>query len=791
MMKKILLFIVAFFLILPFVNAESGSVTILDASTSNFNGTGAGGGTAYTLELLAFDHNDFNQITYLRATSDFYTFDLPAGSSKFYCGVVAGFPVQTAGNTCTGTFTFEQSTKTLQWWFDDTTYLNMSGTILGLVYNDSTITSHISNKLTTDGIAPDLTHIAGIYDGATGHIGYGTGGGIHYIDYTAVGRNTVTNTYNVTYSPLNSTATLFNVFINKSMTTQNDKVYVNGSSSQYFYETGAYNHLSFNTTKVYNDGIILNFVASSGNHAVVNVNLTNSGFPTPTPTPVINPSTHTGIIFDKSTYLLGETATVSYVIEPSFFNVGKVYEIEIIRPSGIFIPEFDLFTGLNPSGQLQYQFFSSGTYTATIYSCLLTCFGTSHPVTTNDKVSVTAQVNNPRPYITAPPQVVVGNGFTVNYSYDRNSTGIGDYGYISIKNQNGVIVSDLGNLTIDILPHNVTGVVHANGIYTLCLGNVIPSTPSKCVSINAVTGTKPIITNITTQYLNLTTSSYMFGDTLTGNYGISNTNWSIANTNLIWDIYNIDNQAETMYGHINYQQDSFNLIIVNQLGFYFDGILEVLPSNFISGNNAFRILMVNDTSTVVLANATFTLSTINTAGYGLSLSKNNVSVGEPFTIYVVAPSPVDLKISGLNTNQILDYKLNSTISIPMSFSTADNYQFTLFDVNGNAQRTAFLVVNAVPLPTPTPLQSEPIRTIFDGWVGLLGFGVTPLSKFFFAWLVTTIFVIGGFAMTQGKLFGGTLLGGGAWGWFMALGYLPTWFAIIVVLEIALMTRWFR
>jgi hypothetical protein len=96
-------------------------------------------------------------------------------------------------------------------------------------------------------------------------------------------------------------------------------------------------------------------------------------------------------------------------------------------------------------------------------------------------------------------------------------------------------------------------------------------------------------------------------------------------------------------------------------------------------------------------------------------------------------------------------------------------------------------------PTPTINSGTGSITlgIIDGFVGMLGMGVNPVTKMLFALIVIGMCMMAGFVATHHQVFGGVIIGLIPYLFFTFIEYLPVWGVVILGVVVAIKIGFFR
>lgn len=683
--------------------AESGTITISGTTVYTYAPNTAAGSTDTALNYtrFAFYNTTFSSLAGFQFTGfGIITYANNSGFSDFTI---------VSGGAGSGTFYYNKTGDYLAWVFSNG-IINSSQIVVSYsnpaVFNDISLPSQTGQ----DG-SVDSTHPMAIYK-SDGHIFARFNGGVP--TYTANVGSYTQNSYVVTYSILNGT-TYYGATITKgSLATKVQTRDVNGQQQI---------ESTFNTNITtffypYGNGLYLNISLSNGLYT--NQLINSSGLPagpTPTPTPPPIPSGQVGAIsFDQTSYTLGESGIITTNMDTGLFDIFSTYRIDFYSNTIPLISQFSVDTS-QTSQIFPVSFSSPGTYTALLVKST-PLFGDSIQATATASVSIgvsSISINNTVPYHT---QVPVNYSFgvaniTLNYAiqtyYLNPSTGMYDFEHSFFGlSQNG---------TANVYFEKV-------GTYILKLKNVPQNIVYAQTSTQTTFASPQITITISKSALNISKTTYYYGDTIFGNYTIDSTNWS--NGQLYLSVYNYDKSLTTaiMQG----SGAGWTDVSSKQQGDLLVTLLNVPASenfqetNFISGSNALRLMVryANGTD-AILAYQNFTLSDITTTGYGLRLSKYSVLENEKFTAYVTVPengarlilvntgtdSTKGLLLASIGVNQ-------SPATIPVSISKAGNYAIILNNPSNDTEIMQNVVVTSAPAqPSQTPPPNDMVNTAND------------------------------------------------------------------------------
>jgi len=714
-MKKILLILILLF----WVGMASAETGYLNASAGAGNSYAADGGTGSALSGVTwadfnFDIANYNRITTLNITlTTGFTFSKASDAGTFT--VVEG-----AGNSGSGTWSFDSTTKVLHYNFYNTV-VAASPLRLTLSKAISVAPTNMAQFFEAGCDAVSSTKpIVLVDDGLTGMC---TNAGISAWSYIAQTQKTFSNYYTVTYS-------LGSVFINvdKSSTSIQTKISVlNLTTLKYIEPT--FNTLTFDYGYVYDNGLVLKMEDSSGNYDQVTVNTTScslgvcTGAPTPTPTPIIDPLTHAGILWNHDNYTLNDIATIQYLIESSILNFAYNFNIRIYDNSGTEVNRFDNLDVSTLSGSVQYQLNSVGNYRAEFYQSLCVLGICADTLLDTKSVSVNLYPS----YITINSPVIAGKSFNASYIFGNAVLAQGELNSVVIqKLTNGQLLpfstTSLGNNNINVsTSYNISLIVDSKGSYTATLfdisrGNIATT------QFNAVEGFIPPTNNLSTSFIKTDKDSYLLDDEIIVSYGLDNTNYSNGSLSKYVAFYNYDNNVyDIIFSNgiaipIYSQLDIFKTPIMASATCTGSDIqcYESTTRNFLTGNTGVQLRAKTSTGTdILLAEHNITINKVDSSGYGLVIGKTQLCLNEETSISVYSPTDGQLFIWITNSyggrTLIKGYSFNTNKTVKFQSSTAGNYPIELLDSNGSTYQENWINVksscDAFPTPTPTPIHT--------------------------------------------------------------------------------------
>lgn len=478
--------------------------------------------------------------------------------------------------------------------------------------------------------------------------------------------------------------------------------------------------------------------------------------PSPPPAPTPDPTTGVGIIFDASSYLIGATANISW-IRTSSTPFGYQDDIYLTQPGSIkkILASSPADSGYVKTNDLPV----SGTYNVSFERSLFG-FGFSPEILATDNATVTAEQAS---YIIVNATVPVGVYTDGTYLYGWDGTG------------RIVIYQDLPDGTvkeIDSLPINATCCVEhtVSQLFFPESGNyrvVLMKGYSEVKAVASVVAYLSDIVpgaNITVSNISIDKSQYTYGEPYTITYQVDSFNYSTKAKRII--AYEVATGANTLVNPIPAQTGSITRTFDSEM-FPFSGALQ------------FRLIGLNATGDYLLASVNFTLSKIDTEGYGLDVTKSPICIKETgyFTYY--SPSPVTVSISDRDVT-VYSKNLTSAVSgktVPFTINRAGNYEIFLRPSNEtDVKFTKIIEVKACDVAAQSPVsgagQAKQVAAMIT----------TPI---FWALLVTAGLMIAIAWKTRDGFAAGSV-GMLSAGVFAFMSWLPLWIFFSVLIIAALL-----
>ncbi len=738
-----LIFFVALFLSPNIVKAETGTITVSDQANKTYSAASGGGqcpscqASQETWTTFYFYKDGYNTLSWF-SYSGFLTFNEQSGSTTFTI---------TGGGTGGGTFSYSAYVSQLKWIFTPNT--TITGTTFTISYTNASIKSGFSytggyNTLGVETAATSGKPVMYRSNQASSAIR-----GDYYANNIAASSSIG---YNITYSQ-----NLFTAIITKSGTVSN-KVSLHGQNSIYQTET-SFNSNSFTFSEIYNDGLYINLSLISGSYKNMLINSTNSGI-----TDITKPSSGGAIAWQNKEYIVGDNAKYSWAIADTNWNWYTLQTIRVYKDGEILGSYTQTIVG-SQTGNYTIPITAAGNYTVKLVEGLVF----------EDELDTDSMGARPesKSYILAqsPIPAKVATSVTYHIGYGFATTPRSNL-YLQLKYFNGFeyIYEKSYNLMANDGSANVT--FNKAGMYLVELydfspgkGQIATTTVETMLMPSLISGA-----NITTSYLNLSKSVYYFGESLTGDYAIDDTNYT--NFSLYAEIYSVDRKVVTDRYDAN---DDF-------LGNQYGKILLSMGDGNIEGQNTLTIYGFNSTNTVQIAQASFNITTTTTEGYGLSLSKYKVAPDEEFTISVITPGTSNLIIEEARydgNKQIWNITISSSTTVKKRLSRTGFYDVVLIQ-NSDRKVSRGLEVtteNASATATATPTGQQTANEVAD----LLS------SNVFWSFLISVgmMAVIAKKTKGNGIATGITgLIGISA---FTLIGWLPSWilFSVIVLILLVL------
>lgn len=558
------------------------------------------------------------------------------------------------------------------------------------------------------------------------------------LNYNGTFGSLLSETYNIEYISSGEIQKFYGT-ITKSGLLQSKNIIE--SASLIYTQEYSFNNLTYNTPIMdYHDGLYINLTLSDGNYTRVLINSTGVPGYEPTPEITINPETHGGLLWNKNNYSTMEIGTLSYQYDSGLFENWFSHWITIYSNDN----EVQKFEDLGVSGSISYQFPSPGSYSSKYYKCLfLICI---FPSLLDEK---TVQVSNGAPTQIFPASAYEA-GIPKNISYYLNPYTDGDFFFEAWNEGSKKYVPVGGSWGTPTGHGNKSFTCGLITTYKIKLGDAVAYT--KCIVNNS---NAPY--NISTSFLNISSTTPNLLDYLNVEYGISSSVW-IGNEFYL-KVYDKNNvNVFTYLISKQYQDIPFFLTYTAHDGF------DMVVS---TGINTISMQYKNGT---VISSKTFTVSEINDNGYGLIFDKNLFCTGEKIKFKYYAPASVNLSL-------YKDEKYVGKMFLPASVNGNNSYFIHqipgIYDVRltytGITYANGIITIDSCVLPIPGKTIS-PTDILGNVW--------------FYASIITISFALAGGAV--GGVIG--LIGGFSIGVVFAFiaGFIPLWALFLFVLVIIVM-----
>ena len=467
--------------------AESGSIQIDDLQTKSYTLTQADDlGVNWT--RINFDTTDYNSISSFHIKSTSTTF-INNFESTYFNVVSCG-----SGN---GYLYYDKNYSTIYFAFSPGFIATCTPVILN--YSNMNVINNITHTNTRTTVTPGAGNPV-----IVGNPSYNVGG-----DYQATVSTIATDYYDIKYL----SGGLFSVNITKNQYISS-KYFILGQSSIYSQET------EFNKTNItgaiftYNDGLILNTTLQSGIYFRTTINTTGITS-APSPTDDYDPETGIGIVFDKTSYALGDIANISW-IRTKATPTGYIDSIVIIKPDG---SEEELISSPPDSGYIKYLMSPSGSWKVEFRRALLGLFPT---ILKYDTAAVGAEGPS---YIYVPAAVGAGKLFNATYKIGFTQTSspwIKTYIWENEDWQYQNVFTAPGTKGIE---YNASILVTKPGKYLIKLCDSLLGCKAS-TSTEAFFNGSDITINVSSSNITLDKTTYSYGETMTVKSAVDNTNWT-------------------------------------------------------------------------------------------------------------------------------------------------------------------------------------------------------------------------------------------------------------------------
>lgn len=776
--KNLLISIAIIVLILSGLNtgsAETGTVTVstntIPTYLGNFVPGGAGApSTVPNMTYFEIDFTDYNSITNMSYS--------PAGGFSYpHLSNVTSFTC-VSGCSGGGIVSYSQFLDTINWNWNPSSTITASEFVLS--YDDAIFTGLATTgavAVNTRNGPPDITHPYCIQTPNSLCMATpSTYSGLYGIDVST----SATVNYGVSY-PIPG---FYQFFTIKSGTVATRVIYHSQSNdtSTLMLEP-SFTTSNFNGSAAYTDGLYINLTLAGGQYNDVLINATGAtGIATATPTPVVDPVTGKGIIFDANEYTIGQTANISWVISDSIWNLFTTNTISIRKIDDLDPNHFTSLISTAPqNGTIQYTFYNcdggfvcgTGGYEVVLYRNLLGIFETSRETASTNVFEATAYVNSP---------LVVNEGQTVNVGWKFGVATNEGYLIDDKLDEFGVstftpVYNNL-NCPCTVASNSTSITFVGAGKHRLSLFDASTIQNVASVIVTVLPADTVIGQNITQNYFVIDKSTYDFSDTIYGQYQISTTNWTTYP-------YIAVSFASAAGIPMNPGMD----VLTTQTG-SFEIPIEATQLNFIQGGSAFVNLTFKSSvfnSTSITAESIPITINLNKGGWSVAVNKKEVCNGQPVKVTYTSPTGAGiLEVSYFAKgaqNKVLTYPFNTNGSKNIVIPDANINAGVAIDIQDSTGvyqiGTIIKIVNTGCVATTTTTPKGSAASTTDD---ILSNGMYVALMMLIAFAVMG-HMIGGLE--------GSIIGFGAGFIFTAVyGLMPLWalflFAIVVIVVLAIM-----
>lgn len=558
----------------------------------------------------------------------------------------------------------------------------------------------------------------------------------------------------------------FFLFVNKKFqgTTTTTKINLTNGLQNYsgFPET-AFNNDNISYIGVYNNGLFINMTDSAGSYSSAWINTT--GAPAEIiPATIIDPNNNTlngvGLVWGSNTYALGAIGNISWI---KTTPIGSCDVIRVYNPSG---SETDFTENPADTGFYKTLLDATGTWKAE-YRRKSLCVGSETVLNT-----AYTDVNPENPsYIIINQSVPIGQ--LVNVTYKIGWIPSGNVFIKTFKADDQTVAENVYSVSTTQNTEITTQILFtASGLHYVRLCDPVLGCKAQTLTTAFFNGSE-VTTNITQSNITMDKAAYSYGDHAQILTAVDNFNWSNKQISVV--SYNWD------YGISQHQQ-----YVLEQV-FSFDQYIS--DTTFAApGTYSMRLVGTNSTGSYILSFWNFTLSDVDTEGYGLSLSNSTICVNQLVNIKVTVPSLSFLNISFDDATYNRDYIVNQSKIIPFRFTKLGTYYIVLHDTSMEAKRTLIVTTQAcaVVTPTPTPLTPEKAQTDIANLL---------MNQFFWALILTVGFMIATAIEIRRRdaspIMPMAVVGFLSISGFTLIGWIPGWITFGVILISAVIFAWQR
>lgn len=591
---------------------------------------------------------------------------------------------------------------------------------------------------------------------------------------------------------------LFSVSVDKNPSLLT-KYIIHGETQVYSTETTFNSNDFVNATFSYADGLWLNVTLVSGLYENVLVNVTgvSEGWTEGlAPTPVINPITGAGIIFDRTDYAVGDISNISWARTPGSVPLLCTDYIRRGYPDG---SKTTIITSPGDAGYTKEALNNIGTHTVYFErECILQ----SLRLLSSDTANVNPDGNS---YILAKSPQGAGISFNVTYSFGYTPIVQGELNSVVVEKLTGDKwewnnAFSLNNTNIiKGVEYNKSITVGDIGKYKIKLFELSRGYVASVI-IDSIAVDIPIIKNISVSRIEVDKVEYLRSDPIDIYYAIDNYNYSNYYSKYISVVHSSGNYPET--SHI--------LVTEQEKTTYYASSSAILQ-NARTGLNYVQLRAKNSTADILLTNTSFNISFIDTEGYGLYIADAEICKGESIVIrYATAPGNNTLRVNTFGDVDVFpvkyyEQKINGSGSISLKLTKISDYQILIYETNvGNVKK--FTTAKATDCSTTDNGTEENWGNggnsytcgFWDGWVGNLAGsqGINDLTRFEFALVVIGMITIFAAVITKNPGIG-IITGFFPYAFFVFISlstpcgqYMPVWTAVFIALIVGIKMRWF-
>lgn len=829
------------------VKAETGSVTVFNETRANWSTNDLGLFTLMSIRQVdnmtqfAFDTGNYTSVV------NYTIWDFTGELSYAYPNEVTSFTI-TANGTGHGTASYSQFLRRLQWVFSGDTVI--TGSPFNVTY-DSNIFQNVTSSgapatngwdfVAANSLAPPqwnhTTNTMPMY------VFNSTGSGASFIGRTLQGYDKAPNTRRLILSGTFSSGTVTNFYtitypnegfylatITKTGQTVSTKdiLHTQTNNSQGYYTEANFNTNNFQVLMPQLDGIYLNVTMGTGDFNDVLINASGSTVIVPTNngsagtniTTCTKPNSGANICFDAPSYFVGDNINASWYLSDStnsnFYNKKLRLTLNDIPVNTGSLDCGGCISITQQNGFYIYQATASGILKAEVIEGI---------VSYTPVGSGSVQINPPGASWIAITNTTMNTRTLNNVTYHVGYS-VANYPAASIE----MDINDIsnGNL-IDVLFPTVfpDGTMTFGQVHPIPVGNfsirLIDSVKNQVLDTKYFTAIPlpqgiPTL-NITTSTITTDKSTYFYNDYMQVNYAVDDANFSNYNYTIMAHIISLDFGNITTKMIINPFADQVGTFtsVVN-----IDKTMKCekgLNCWFNTGNNSINLVLMNNTASVTIAYANFTVSSTTVDGYGLQTSTTTPTTGVQFTATTTIPAGHTgyFSISNAGTVKSIfvdNQTINNTGLTPLiqtipetirviNTASVAYYVAELYGDDGRLKVRIPLTVTQVAsgIPGGWTKREDVISgtcSSYDGWVGLMfPQGINDTNRFAFAlvWIVAILFLTTVVTKNIGIGISFAFL---PYAFFLYLSlstpcgtYMPTWTGVFIALIIGIKLRWFN